>query len=406
MYVSHHHEEPIIQTVRLKAQPPHRSLHPWVFAGEVGNLPDVAPGELVRVVDVRGRQTGIAYANPRSKIVLRYLERGRGDLAGDDAPATELWRRRVRAALERRAPFGPQEARRLVNAEGDGVPGLIVDDYAGWLSVQLTTAGSERARDEIVAALVETLQPHGIYERSDVPERALEGLLERTGVLWGPAPPELVEIRERDARLLVDVARGQKTGLFLDQRENRIAVARFASGARVLNTFAYSGGFSVHAALGGAREVTSVDISEEACALARRNLELGGFAADAARTHVENAFDLLRRSADAHDRYDLVIIDPPAFARGRSSLEGALRGYREINLRGLKLLEPGGILVTCSCSRPVTREIFRQVVQRAAFDAKRSVQIVEERGHPDDHPALLEAPETDYLVCLILRVIA
>jgi len=365
----------------------------------VGHLPDVAPGELVRVVDARGRQTGIAYANPHSKIVLRYLDRGRGD------GAEGLWTRRIREAVARRGAFAPEEARRVVNAEGDGLPGLIVDDYAGWLSVQLTTAGSERAREEIAAALVETLRPHGIYERSEVPERALEGLEQRTGVLWGAEPPDVVEIREGRARLLVDVKHGQKTGLFLDQRENRIAVARYAEGARVLNTFAYSGGFSVHAALGGAREVTSVDISEEACALARRNLELNGFPADAERTRVENAFDFLRRSADAHDRYDLVIIDPPAFARGRSSLKGALRGYREINLRGFKLLEPGGILVTCSCSRPVTREIFRRVVQEAAVDARRSVQIVEERGHADDHPVLLEAPETDYLVCLILRVI-
>lgn len=352
------------------------------------------------MADARGRQVGLAYANPRSKIVLRYLSRGPGE------ETAGLWGGLIRAAVARRGVFDPGEARRMVNAEGDGVPGVIVDDYAGWLSVQLTTAGSDRAREEIVEALAQALSPHGIYERSDVPERALEGLEQRTGVLWGAEPPERIEIREGAARLLVDVKGGQKTGLFLDQRENRIAVARHARGARVLNTFAYSGGFSVHAALGGAREVTSVDVSEGACELARRNLELNGFPEDAARTRAENAFDLLRRSADARERYDLVIIDPPAFARGRSSLEGALRGYREINLRGFKLLEPGGILLTCSCSRPVTREIFRQVVQRAALDAKRSVQIVEERGHADDHPVLLEAPETDYLVCLILRVIA
>ncbi|MDE2571202.1 MAG: class I SAM-dependent rRNA methyltransferase [bacterium] len=366
----------------------------------MAELPEAAPGSLVRIVDARGRQTGIGYLNPRSKIVLRYLARG-----GVES-AEGLWSRRIREAIARRGTYAGDAARRLVNAEGDGAPGVIVDDYAGWLSVQLTTAGSECARDEIVAALAQTRGPLGIYERSDVPERALEGLEQRTGVLWGAEPPQTVEIREGAARLLVDVREGQKTGLFLDQRENRLAVSGYARDARVLNTFAYSGGFSVHAALGGAREVTSVDISAEACSLARRNLELNGFPLDAQRTYAQNAFDFLRRSADERERYDLVIIDPPAFARGRSSLEGALRGYREINLRGLKLLEPGGVLVTCSCSRPVTREIFREVVQRAAFDAKCSVQIVEERGHAGDHPVLLQAPETDYLVCLILRVIA
>ncbi|TAM85382.1 class I SAM-dependent rRNA methyltransferase [bacterium] len=365
----------------------------------MADLPDTEPGELVRVVDARGRQAGVAYANPRSKIVLRYVARGH------DVETEGLWARGIAAAVARRGDVPPGEARRMVNAEGDGLPGLIVDNYAGWLSVQLTTAGSDRARGEIVAALAEALHPHGIYERSDVPERALEGLEQRTGVLWGDEPPDLVEIAEGAARLLVDVRHGQKTGLFLDQRENRITTARYARGGRVLNTFCYSGGFSVHAALGGAREVTSVDVSGEACVLARRNLELNGFYDDGARTHAENAFDFLRRSADARERYDLVVIDPPAFARGRASLAGALRGYREINVRGFKLLEPGGVLVTCSCSRPVTREIFRQVVQRAAADAKRSVQIVEERGHAGDHPSLLEAPETDYLVCLILRII-
>jgi 23S rRNA (cytosine1962-C5)-methyltransferase len=359
-------------------------------------LPEsAADGEVLRVLDHRGRFLALAYVNRRSKIVLRVL-------SWDDQPFDErFWHHRLERAIRARGKLEADAGRRLVNAEGDGLPGLIVDSYAGWLVVQISTLGIDRARESIVRALVELVTPQGVYERSDVPERALEGLDPKTGVAAGDAPPDLVEIGEGSARLLVDVMRGQKTGLFLDQRLNRHAAAAYAAGRRVVNCFAYTGAFSAHAALGGAAETLSIDISAEACRLAERNLALNR----CINTSVfeANCFDWLRTASDAGETFGMVILDPPAFARGRSALQGAERGYKEINLRALKLLEPGGVLVTCSCSRPVTRELFGDILRDAARDARRDLQVLEQRGLPPDHPVLLAAPETDYLKCVIAK---
>ena len=357
----------------------------------------IADGEILRVLDHRGRFFALAYVNRRSKIVLRVLS------WEDEAVDERFWYRRLERALRARGAFEADAGRRLVNAEGDGLPGLVVDTYAGFLVMQISTLGIDRAREPIVRALMDLASPRGIYERSDVPERALEGLEPQTGLRAGDAPPELVEIGEGAARLLVDVVHGQKTGLFLDQRLNRQTAAAYAAGKRVLNCFAYTGGFSVHAALAGASEVVSIDISADACRLAERNLALNG----CVNTSVlaANCFDWLRTASDAGETFGLVILDPPAFARGRSALAGAERGYKEINLRAIKLLEPGGVLVTCSCSRPVTRELFNDVVRDAARDARRDLQILEQRGLPPDHPVLLAAPETDYLKCVIARAL-
>jgi 23S rRNA (cytosine1962-C5)-methyltransferase len=383
---------------RLKARRPERARHPWIFQGEIASLPEpVADGEILRVLDHRGRFLALAYVNRRSKIALRVI-------AWDDEPIDEtFWRRRLARAIEARGRLEADAGRRLINAEGDGLPGLIVDTYAGWLVMQISTLGIDRAREPIVRALVGLASPRGIYERSDVPERALEGLEPKTGVVAGDAPPELVEIGEGAARLLVDVAHGQKTGLFLDQRLNRQAAAAYAPGRRAVNCFAYTGAFSVHASLAGATEVISIDISADACRLAERNLALN----HCVNTSVlaANCFDWLRTASDAGATFGMVILDPPAFARGRSALAGAERGYKEINLRAIKLLEPGGVLVTCSCSRPVTREAFGDIVRQAARDAKRDLQLLEDRAQPPDHPALLAAPETAYLKCLILRAL-
>jgi 23S rRNA (cytosine1962-C5)-methyltransferase len=377
---------------------PERARHPWIFHGEIASLPEsAADGEILRVLDHRGRFLALAYVNRRSKIVLRVL-------AWDEEPVDErFWHRRVARALQGRGVLEADAGRRLINAEGDGLPGLIVDSYAGWLVVQISTLGVDRAREQIVRALMELAAPRGIYERSDVPERALEGLEATTGVVAGDAPPELVEIGEGAARLLVDVVHGQKTGLFLDQRLNRHAAAAFAAGRRVVNCFAYTGGFSVHASLAGAREVLSIDISAEACGLAERNLALNHCVNTSVR--VANCFDWLRTASDAGETFGMVILDPPAFARGRSALAGAQRGYKEINLRAIKLLDPGGVLVTCSCSRPMTRESFGEIIREAARDARRDMQVLEQHGLPPDHPVLLAAPETDYLKCFILRAL-
>jgi 23S rRNA (cytosine1962-C5)-methyltransferase len=382
----------------LKARRPERARHPWVFEGEIASLPDsIADGDALRVLDHRRRFYAMGYANRRSKIVVRLLSRT------DEPIDAGWWRRAVTASVARRGVIPAEAGIRLVNAEGDGLPGVVVDRYAGWLSVQLSTLGADRARDAIVDALAGACAPTGIYERSDIPERALEGLEPKTGPLAGGQPPETIEIRENGARLLVDVARGQKTGLFLDQRVNRCAAAAYAPGRRVVNCFAYTGGFSVHAALAGASAVTSVDISSAACALAKRTMALNGFAdADVVEA---NCFDWLRRADDAGERFGMVILDPPAFARGKGTIDAALRGYKEINLRALRTLEPGGILVTCSCSRPIGLDDFVGIVKQAGDDAGRDLQLLEERTQPPDHPVLLDAPETSYLKCLIVRAL-
>ena len=383
---------------RLRPRRAERIRHPWIFAGEIAVIPDsIADGDVVTVVDHRGEFFAHAYCNRTSKIVLRVLT------WNDETIDAAWWRRRIAEAVARRGPLPREAALRLVNAEADGLPGMIVDKYAGWLVVQLATLGVERRRDIIVAALRDACQAEGVFERSDVPERELEGLARRTGVMAGVAPPTKVEIVEGPARLLVDVAGGQKTGLFLDQRLNRSAAAAYASGRTVLNCFAYSGGFSVHAALAGAAVVTSVDISAEACRLARENMTHNGFV-DAPVIEA-NCFNYLRDASDAGRSFGQIILDPPAFARGKSTVEGASRGYKEINLRAIKMLEPGGVLISCSCSRPLSPRDFLGLIWSAGLDAGRELQILEERGQPPDHPALLNAPETSYLKCFILRAI-
>jgi 23S rRNA (cytosine1962-C5)-methyltransferase len=388
----------LIRAARLRPRRPERARHPWIFEGEVASIPDdAADGDVVTVLDHRGAFFARAYCNRKSKIVLRVLT------WTDEVVDAVWWRRRLGEAVARRGPQSRSAAMRLVNAEGDGLPGLIVDRYGAWLAVQISTLGVECARDSVVEGLREVFPAEGIYERSDLPERELEGLARRTGVIAGAPPPPEIEIAEDGARLVVDIAGGQKTGLFLDQRLNRAAAAAYAAGRSVLNCFAYSGGFSVHAALAGAREVTSVDISAEACRLARENMTRNGFA-DAPVVEA-NCFNYLRDASDAGRTFGLIILDPPAFARGKSTIEAAARGYKEINLRAIKMLEPGGILVTCSCSRPLTPRDFLGVIWSAAIDARREMQLLEERGQPPDHPALINAPETSYLKCDILRAL-
>lgn len=383
---------------RIRPRKPERIRHPWIFEGEIAELPaEAKDGEVVTVLDHRGKFMARAYCNRRSKIILRVLT------WRDEPVDAAWWKRRVGESVARRGTSPTDGAARLVNAEGDGLPGLVVDAYAGWLVVQITTLGIESVREIVAAALAEACSPKGIFERSDVPERELEGLPPRTGLLFGASPADRIEIAEGPARLLVDVQRGQKTGLFLDQRLNRAAAAAYAQDRTVLNCFAYSGAFSVHAALAGARAVTSVDISADACKLARENMALNGY--PESEVIEANCFTWLRDASDAGRTFGEIILDPPAFARGKATLESATRGYKEINLRAIKMLEPGGILVSCSCSRPLTPRDFLGMLWSAATDAGRTMQIVDERGHAPDHPVLLDAPETSYLKCAILRVI-
>ena len=359
--------------------------------------PSVGPGA-VAVRGARGEWLGMALWSPASQIALRFLTREERPIDGD------FFMDRVRSAWryrERLAPSG--SAYRLVHAEADGLPSLIADWYDGHVVVQLLSAGLERYRAEIVAALVEVTGARGILARNDVAVRELEQLPRSVELLYGEVP-EWVEVREAGIRYLAAPWTGQKTGAFLDQRDNRLRVGQLAYG-RALDCFAYHGSFALHLA-GAAERVTALDSSAEALARAALNVELN---ADGLKGTVElleaNAFDYLRSEEAAGARYDVIVLDPPAFAKRRDALDGALRGYKEINLRALKLLAPGGLLCTFSCSYHMTPPLFREMLESAAADSGRPVQLLEWRGQAADHPEILQIPESAYLKGAILRVV-
>lgn len=383
--------------VQFKRNRDARSLagHPWVFAGEVYEKPPAeADGQIVSVYDSRGRFIGQGYCNTRSNILVRILSRVRGEVI-DRA----WWKARLQEAIALRQQYVTgTDSYRLVNAESDGVPALVVDRYGDYLSLQVLSLGIDVRLQEIVELLVELLQPKGIYERSDVPVRRLEGLEQRKGVLWGEAPPKDLVIHEGPYKLTVDITSGQKTGFFLDQRPNRLQVGLLSQGKRVLNCFSYSGGFTMAAALGGASEVVSVDISEEAVALGEANARLNGVE-DRCKWVAANAFDFLREQEKAGELYDIVILDPPAFTKTKESIPGAIRGYKEINLRGLRLLRPGGLLVSASCSHHMDPTLFVNVIQEAAMDSGKRLRMLQLAGAGMDHPTLPAASETNYLKC-------
>jgi 23S rRNA (cytosine1962-C5)-methyltransferase len=378
--------------------------HPWLFRGAIARLPeDAADGDVVRVVDESGAFVAYGYLNRASQITVRLLSWEEGE-APDEA---WLFRHLEQAVAWRRSRLGwPAEgASRLVYAESDGLPGLVVDRYAGWLVVQFLTLGSERWRDPLLAWLRRELAPEGIYERSDVDVREKEGLPQRTGPLWGPPPPTCVEIVEGGHRFRVDIVGGQKTGFYLDQRLNRQRVASYCRGREVLNCFSYTGGFGVYAAAEGATQVWQVDESGDALRLARDNMEINGLPAPADHYLERDVFQLLREYRDRGRRFDLIVLDPPKFAFAQSQVERACRGYKDINRLAMGLLRPGGILATFSCSGAVGQELFQKVLFGAALDAHRSVQIVETLTQAEDHPTLLSFPEAAYLKGLVCRVL-
>ena len=372
------------------------SGHPWVFRSDIARTKgDPQPGDTVRVTAANGRFLAMAVYNPASQIALRMLRY-------EDIPVDEACiRAKVRAAIDYRHAFADLRSCRLIFAESDGLPAVIVDSFGPVLSLQCLCLGMEKYKDVICDALMDEMHPMGIYERGDVPVRELEGLPQVTGILRGEVP-DRVEIEENGVKFFVDVKNGQKTGFFLDQKENRAAIAPFVKGARVLDCFTHTGSFALHAAKYGAREVTGVDISEFACECARENAKLNGF--DNVRFVAANAFDFLKEQCAAGEQYDVVILDPPAFTKTRRNLEAAERGYKEINLRGIKLCRPGGYLVTCSCSQHMLPGAFREVVMAAAQDAHVRLFQVEYRTQGRDHPILPAAIETQYLKCGIFRV--
>ena len=370
--------------------------HPWVFRSDIEREDGAADGLPVRVLTSAGRFLAMAVYNPRSQISLRILSR-----RGEPIDATFI-RGRVRRALDYRRRFADLNSCRLIFAESDGLPAVIADKFGDVIVLQILCLGMERFKGDIVDALAQELSPRGIYERNDVPVRELEGLSQQTGLLFGEVP-DRVEMQENGVRFLVDVKEGQKTGFFLDQKENRAAIAPFVSGMRVLDCFTHTGSFALHAAHYGAAEVTGVDISEHACACALENARLNGVE-DRVRFECANAFDFLRAHQTAKEQYDVVILDPPAFTKTRSAVEGALRGYKEINLRGMKLTRDGGFFITCSCSQHVTPDLFRGMLLEAQKDARVQLRQIEWRTQGRDHPILLASPETQYLKCGIFQV--
>lgn len=371
------------------------SGHPWVFRTDVADASGVEPGAVVRLIDRKKHFWGQALYSDKSQIAVRLLTREKRPF--DDAFLAE----RLGAAAAFRKQVAPEaQGYRLVAGEGDLLPSLIIDRYGSCFVIQTLSQGMDRLKPTIVGILCRDFVSLSVIERNDAAVRALEGLPEQTGVLAGAEIREVV-VEENGVKLCYDLLSGQKTGGFLDQRENRAAAAGYAHG-RALDCFTYSGAFAL-AMAPHCESVLGVESSADGLALARRNQQLNGMANVDWRE--ANCFDYLKAADQEKQRFDTVVLDPPAFARQKSNLAAALRGYRELNLRALKILNPGGYLITCSCSFHVSEADLLEVIAEAALDAHRTVSIVERRTQARDHPILLTVPETHYLKCLILRVL-
>ena len=376
--------------------------HPWVLSSAVGRIDGIAAdGAEVDVVSHKGGWIARGLYNSRSRICTRLYSWQEGEVLDAD-----FWRKRLASAVELRKQLGYDQidgAARLVYSEADGLSGLIVDRYADYLVVQVNALAIAERLDLIMPLLAELASPRGILARAEGGTAKLEGLEFESGLRWGEAPDGPVFITENGVRYGVDLGEGQKTGFYLDQRENRVAAAKYLRDRRVLDMFCYSGSFSLAALLvGGARETLGIDGSEKAIALARAGAELNH--AHAARFEVADAFDALDHLVEKGEKFGAVILDPPKFTRSRKNLNAALRAYHRINRMAVELLEPGGILVTCSCSGAVTREDFLLMLAGVAQQSKRDIQVLEQRGASPDHPVSTTCLETEYLKCFICRV--
>ncbi len=393
-------------TARVILQPrrakPFFAQHPWVYAGAVAAVEgDPADGDVVDLVSHAGNFVARGLYNGRSKIRVRLYS-----WSADVPLDRDFFRDRLAAALHLRGPIlgldGPGKACRLVFSEADGLSGLTVDRYDRWLVAQFTGLGLALRRDMLAEVLVELARPEGIYLRTERGIGRLEGLELQGGLLWGNVPAEPVTVAEDGLRFLVHLAEGQKTGFYLDQRDNRRAAAALAAGRRVLDAFCYTGGFGLYAARAGAREVVGLDVSEPALALARENARLNGL--ENVSFVRGDVFAELGRLVAAEERFGLVVLDPPKFARARNAIEEALRGYRRLQTLALRLLEPDGILVTCCCSGLITREMLLDLLAQLAAEERRAVQVLEVRGQAADHPVAVNCLESSYLKCLISRI--
>lgn len=386
-----------MKTVKLKQKEDRRLLrgHPWVFSNELDRSPhEFTPGELVDVLDYSGRFIGRGYVNPHALIAVRLLTRKQEDL--DQA----FFKNKIAVARALRTMLGFGESYRAIFSEGDGLPGLIVDKYADTLVVQSSTAGIDGLLNTILDALREEYSPQTIVLRNDSSSREIEGLaLEKRvvdGSISGP-----VTIEESGLKYKIDVLEGQKTGFFFDQRENRLALRDYVRGRRTLDCFCYVGAWALSAARHGASEIIGLDSSERAIQSATDNAALNGIAVQFQKADV---FDELRSLDKQRERFGCIVLDPPAFVKSRAKVREGLKGYKEINLRAMKLLESGGILVTCSCSHHIDQELFREMLIDSAFAAGKQARIVEMRSQARDHPILLAARETQYLKCAILVI--
>ena len=370
-----------------------------IYDNEIDWVDDTCrDGGIVEVLDSRMKFLARGFFNSNSKITVRVLSREK-----DEVIDADFFRRRLAAARDYRLGLGFENSFRVVFGESDGLPGLTVDKFGDYLSFQIVSLGMERWKQIVTDALVDLFHPRGICERDDVPVREKEGLPQFSGCVYGEVP-ERIEIREHDARLLVDVLHGQKTGHFLDQQENRGRIRPYCPGRTVLDLCSHTGGFAVHAALYGASSVEAVDVSGEALDMLRQNAALNG-AAEKIVTTEANVFDLVKEYSETGRRFGLVICDPPAFAKSKKALEAAYRGYKELNLRCIRLTEPGGFLVTCSCSQFMTPELFLQMLREAAADSGRTVRLLETLMQSRDHPAALNAEQSLYLKGFILQVV-
>lgn len=375
-----------------------RAGHLWIFDGEIEKV-EAGPGEdIADVVSGKGTFLGKAMLCGSPALKARLLTRGRQEIG------EEFFAKAIASCLAHRRRVAPDATSyRLINSEGDMLPGLTVDVYGDAFVLQATTSGMDRRKGMLAGLVSGILGTRKAYERSDMPVRRYEGLEPSTGFLMDEFDTRL-RIDENGVRMDIDVSTGQKTGYYLDQRENRLASAAYAQGADVLDAFCYNGSFGLLAGLRGAKSLHFLDMSEQAVEQARANAELNGLAG-ISRFTAANAFDELNKLVKEGASYDLVMLDPPPFTRNKEAIEGALRGYKEINLRGIKLTRPGGYLVTSSCSQHISSELFKDVIAMAAADAGRHLQLVEARSQARDHTVLLSMTETDYLKCMIFRVL-
>lgn len=390
-------------TVRPEREDAVKRRHPWLFSGSVAKIEGkFQPGDVVDVFSENGTWLARGFINPQSEVPVRIATWDPNEQLDDEW----LWNR-LKLAWQKRKSLGiPEEtdAFRIVYAESDFLPGVIADFYSDFVVVQLYTPATDKRRETIAEFLTELVKPRGVFERSDMDTRLREKLAPKVAPIKGEPPPDQIVIVEHGLKFLVDVWKGHKTGFYIDQRENRLRSAPYLKGEKVLNAFSYTGSFAVYAAREGAKQVINLDTSAEALKLAEENAKLNSFEG-VVKSLEGNAFQVLRKFRDAGEQFDAIVLDPPKFAPTKATVPKALRGYKDINWLAMKLLKPGGFLLTFSCSGMVSAEMFQQVLFEAALDAKREVLIIERLSQSRDHPVLLSFPESEYLkgfVCMVV----